>query len=1842
MADETTKINLVLQAEAELSKLRAAEMQILALIAAYKKLSDASAAASKAAEARSAVDRGGAGASPEQFRVAVADAKAELQQLEKLAKNVKLPDQAEALNKQIASLSDNVKALSDPNRGAGTIGKTLADGAVNAGKQVESLEGKLRSLQGVGGKEPKIGLIESAERNLRGLREVAGVSAPTPKASADRITEQAIERGESPRVAQARTNATRAAVAAAEAATTEATAKKETAKASKTVAEETGKSAKNAKAVAEQTTATTKAATKVAAQVSPKATPSEISASLGGPLRSLLSQASRDPMGPVNRPTRRELEGASNLPIANKLAGKTLAGGPGGDGGAGNALRALAVSAERASAALSRLASSTAGSAKAAVGGGGGAGGGAGAPAQPKSAIAQLQQEVEGNRQAAAALHKTLRQQEALSNPRYKQAVQERAAAQVTYSRSVNDVANSSNNASRSINGMARQQDAILGQVRNVLGMAAGYQVLQGIAGELSQIFGHLKGGIIGFNSMLEQAQVGFTTLFKNQEKQLLASGEGLTKQQTLLADIGGKIDYIRMGYTNAGAAADGMIETIREFANVTPFRFAELQESALRMRAFGFELDEVLRKNPKTKEFEGGIVSVGNAVSALGGGADAFRRITYALGQMKQAGRVYQNDMMQLANAGIGGYKYIADALKREITTDRSGSRDAVKKGYEKMFSELESNAIEAVRRLTTNGQISGEAASRAIIAGLERDFGGGMEAQAKTFQGAFSTVADTSQSLVADAFTPLYNSIRDTTYELGQFLQKDDVRKRALEFSKTIETVVNGLNSIGKVVQNVLVATFQDFTKAISAVTDQSKTLGQTGSTVFGGFFNGIYALTKLMENDLIRQMTLTIGLVKLLFAFQGSNPLLTQIMLVVTAVGILSEAYKSNFLGFADAVNNLTRLFMPMVRDIQQQIIPVLLDLGQTFSGVVYGTIIEGFRLIEPAITLVVRALSILLRFVQYFKAPLTALAIAFAGAFVFGKIVAGFALVNRSIQRMIMNLDLMAQKARAASQGLMMGGYGTNLVGGPIQMIGPAGASSPLVTGRSVLSGFANKSSAIGIAGFGLGMGMEAMGVHQDITQSVTNVSTALLGFSALKMLFPPGTLTAASNGIKMIASSVTTLVASNLPAAANGLKAMGLSATFVTKATAGITTFFTALAAGIRALFSVGGVIATLGAAAASGGAGLFPAFDPNVQGSLTSKDGPLAFLFADKHNRDAVRTQIYGQFDPRFGDAERAKYIPEDNGGFVNRDSAIYKIVNIEQALAEGQSLIEIFKTTDAMTQKLFLTYRSNLRAGVEEAERLARFGKAGVVNTKDMKAAMDLLVNSQKQATGNLDYLNWLLGVAKTQMGEMTSLVTQLAQGALEELLNPPTRTNPYTGLEEAGLTMEEVINMEKEMGFAQFENSQGLVKNFDEYRNLLDSILPITDKDLVNGQLSVKAVEERLKIEKERRRELEHIKAIAQAEYDLGLAQLSMYDESIDPLQRGVQMRQAQMKYTEDINKLQMEGIDIVLNEAKASKDWEKATKAAQRRLEDYKKGQQLIINEMKLMFDDYNKDIADILSNPKLTSAQRQDAVKKRLEQLYTDLEKQFGITKDMLNAQQTQMNSLIDSTLAQLGNPNIPDVNWGGEYANAMEVGGFGVLATYLKNKAVEVARLTSLVLAASNPEDAIKKITIQNRDAVYKLFRARIGAAQRALPGQKEGDGYIFSDTEINLRRKIDQFKGMTDFEMLLKTQNDIQRLLGKYGLARGGYTGAGQMHLVGEQGPELFIPRSNGMVLSNSISSKLMGMLSGGGMAMAGSNNVTINVNNPVIRNDNDIRKLANEISKAQASQFRVNGGRLS
>jgi tape measure domain-containing protein len=612
-----------------------------------------------------------------------------------------------------------------------------------------------------------------------------------------------------------------------------------------------------------------------------------------------------------------------------------------------------------------------------------------------------------------AQLHRLERRNEEQQFPKTQYAQQgNMSAAPMAASKAYNQLAASAAGAGRNISGVVREGDAITGQIKNVLGMAFGYQAIQAVASQLQQVFGHLKGGVMQFNSMLEQATVGFTTLFKNQAQQAAATNEILGEQK-----VG--IDYLTMGYKSAEEAAVGTIETIRQFANVTPFRFAEIQESTIRMRAFGFDMSEILRENSEaTDKFSGGIVAVGNAVAALGGGADAFRRITYALGQMKQAGRVYQNDMMQLANAGIGGYKYIAEALMKEITTDQSGQRDKVIAGQERLYQELQSNAIETVRRLTTRGQISGEVASRAILSGLERDFGGGMIAQSKTFAGAFSTVADMSQSLVADAFRPLYEVIRDVTYEFSLFLQDPKVLETAKDFGRFIRGLLTDLKPLGALLQSIAGRVQKDFTGIISRFTAQSGDLQKSLGGTFGAFIIGIREIIKLLDNDYARSVIAAGVLAKLAFSFATTNPFLTSLGLAVSAIGALKFAINENLFGVGSAFDTIVARLEPLIGKLRDELLPVLTRVGETIlSGLIAG-LSAAIVAMEPALIAITDALTGIADVLVAMEGPLRVIGFLIGASLASKLILGAINMLSVAMLKVATNLNTVTAAANTA--------------------------------------------------------------------------------------------------------------------------------------------------------------------------------------------------------------------------------------------------------------------------------------------------------------------------------------------------------------------------------------------------------------------------------------------------------------------------------------------------------------------------------------------------------------------------------------------------------------------------------------------------------------------------------------------------------------------------------------------------------------------------------------------------------------------------------------------------------
>lgn len=216
----------------------------------------------------------------------------------------------------------------------------------------------------------------------------------------------------------------------------------------------------------------------------------------------------------------------------------------------------------------------------------------------------------------------------------------------------------------------------------------------------------------------------------------LSAIGAGLSDAGSKLADVGGKLTAgITVPLAGATAAAGtfalrtasaaetteisfttmlgseeaalSMMEELADFAAHTPFELSGLQDATRQLLAYGFTAEDVVPM----------LTAVGDATAALGTGQAGIESVTRALGQMQTRGKVSAEEMLQLTEAGIPAWEYLAEA----IGTDTAGAMDAVSKG-----------AVDANTGI------------KALTDGMERDFGGMMEEQSKTVEGLFSNLSD------------------------------------------------------------------------------------------------------------------------------------------------------------------------------------------------------------------------------------------------------------------------------------------------------------------------------------------------------------------------------------------------------------------------------------------------------------------------------------------------------------------------------------------------------------------------------------------------------------------------------------------------------------------------------------------------------------------------------------------------------------------------------------------------------------------------------------------------------------------------------------------------------------------------------------------------------------------------------------------------------------------------------------------------------------------------------------------------------------------------------------------
>lgn len=291
-------------------------------------------------------------------------------------------------------------------------------------------------------------------------------------------------------------------------------------------------------------------------------------------------------------------------------------------------------------------------------------------------------------------------------------------------------------------------------------GTFLGFTAAAGVMSFVQRAVGAAKSAMIDFNSTLEQATIGFTTML------------GSAKQ------------------------ANAYLSKMMEFAARTPFQFQELVGASQRLLALGFAANKI----------EPTLRSVGDTVAALGGTMDYQGQIIIrALGQMQAKGKVSAEEMMQLSEAGISAWQYLAD-----------------------QYNTTTADMMQRTRKTVVD---SGTAVT-AILKGMSKDFGGMMDAQSKTLQGAFSTVLDYTSQTVAAMTKPMYEKMKDTFLKLADYLSGREFRTASANFGKIISGGMSkGFDLMGKAINALKPITISLFESIAAHKDDIAALASQAG---------------------------------------------------------------------------------------------------------------------------------------------------------------------------------------------------------------------------------------------------------------------------------------------------------------------------------------------------------------------------------------------------------------------------------------------------------------------------------------------------------------------------------------------------------------------------------------------------------------------------------------------------------------------------------------------------------------------------------------------------------------------------------------------------------------------------------------------------------------------------------------------------------------------------------------------------------------------------------------------------------------------------------------------------
>lgn len=318
------------------------------------------------------------------------------------------------------------------------------------------------------------------------------------------------------------------------------------------------------------------------------------------------------------------------------------------------------------------------------------------------------------------------------------------------------------------------------GALKNIKNVAVGSLAAIGAYNIIPSIFQAAKSAFIDFNQQVDQSTIALTS------------------------------------FLGSAGAADKMVKELQQFAAKTPFQFQDLLGTVQSMMALGVESKDVIPR----------MQAIGDAAAAMGGTPEVMHRIQRALGQIQAKGRVQSEELLQLAEAGIPAYQYLADAL---------GTTTA------EMLGDLK------------KGTVGAQVAIEAVLDGMARDFGGMMEEQSKTMMGALSTVKDYVQITAGAITRPLFDAFRNTFVAIANFLGSEasaaGAKKFAAAIAEILTAVQSGLIEAFNALKEPLTTIVKTIIDMVAVAIKLGKAIAPIATMIAGALVGALVAVAKVI---------------------------------------------------------------------------------------------------------------------------------------------------------------------------------------------------------------------------------------------------------------------------------------------------------------------------------------------------------------------------------------------------------------------------------------------------------------------------------------------------------------------------------------------------------------------------------------------------------------------------------------------------------------------------------------------------------------------------------------------------------------------------------------------------------------------------------------------------------------------------------------------------------------------------------------------------------------------------------------------------------------------------------